>query len=332
LAAEEMAAHLEAAQARSREAHDRLTETTTAHAAELEQIRADAQARIAEARASAAEAVRRAQARAEALVRAAEADPDQARVPDEQYRQAAQNAGQRAARYVPAGQGTLVSRDGSVSRDVPTDQDASAVPDPEREVTVVPGVPRYHDARCFLIRFMGNDDLDKMTVAAARQADCTPCRACEPDKPRGPDQPSQGDHGTPGFVSSGTRPYAGSIGTAMGTMGSGPAGPGSQHAGQGQGVSLAEAVQAAHEEGQEFGGSVARDAPALWLEAVLFRKPRMPSDMEARLLNSSALPVDFLLHDEVQHALRRGFWDALERTRGAPLAPGGRHLRPEVGG
>jgi hypothetical protein len=119
--------------------------------------------------------------------------------------------------------------------------------------------------------------------------------------------------------------------------GGGPSGP--QHAGQGSprsapytgpqpvatspppgyasagGVSLAEAVQAAHEEGQEFGASVARDAPALWLEAVLARKPRMPSDLEARLLQGSALPIDFLLHDEVRHALRRGFWDALERTR-----------------
>jgi hypothetical protein len=81
------------------------------------------------------------------------------------------------------------------------------------------------------------------------------------------------------------------------------------------GASLSEAVQAAHDEGQEFGGSVARDAPALWLEAVLARKPRMPSDLEARLLQGSALPIDFLLHDEVRHALRRGFWDALERTR-----------------
>jgi hypothetical protein len=80
-------------------------------------------------------------------------------------------------------------------------------------------------------------------------------------------------------------------------------------------VGLSEAVQAAHEEGQEFGSSVARDAPALWLEAVLARKPRMPSDLEARLLQGSALPIDFLLHDEVRHALRRGFWDALERTR-----------------
>ncbi|HEV2252205.1 MAG TPA: NYN domain-containing protein [Streptosporangiaceae bacterium] len=123
--------------------------------------------------------------------------------------------------------------------------------------------------------------------------------------------------------------------------GGGPSGPQhvAQHAGQGSprsapysgpqpvatsappgyvsagGPSLSEAVQAAHEEGQEFGASVARDAPALWLEAVLARKPRMPSDLEARLLQGSALPIDFLLHDEVRHALRRGFWDALERTR-----------------
>jgi hypothetical protein len=81
------------------------------------------------------------------------------------------------------------------------------------------------------------------------------------------------------------------------------------------GASLADAVQSAHEEGQAFGDSVARDAPALWLEAVLARKPRMPSDLEARLLQGSALPIDFLLHDEVRHALRRGFWDALERAR-----------------
>ena len=80
-------------------------------------------------------------------------------------------------------------------------------------------------------------------------------------------------------------------------------------------VSLADAVQAAHGEGFNFGESVARDAPALWLEAVLARKPRMPSDLEARLLQGSALPIDSLLHDEVRHALRRGFWDALERSR-----------------
>ena len=92
--------------------------------------------------------------------------------------------------------------------------------------------------------------------------------------------------------------------------GGSPGYPGGQ-----SGVSLSDAVQSAHEEGQAFGESVARDAPALWLEAVLARKPRMPSDLEARLLQGSALPIDFLLHDEVRHALRRGFWDALEHAR-----------------
>ncbi len=80
-------------------------------------------------------------------------------------------------------------------------------------------------------------------------------------------------------------------------------------------VSLPEAVKAAHAEGYAFGESVGRDAPGLWLEAVLARKPRMPSDLEARLLQGSALPIDSLLHDEVRHSLRRGFWDALEGAR-----------------
>jgi hypothetical protein len=80
-------------------------------------------------------------------------------------------------------------------------------------------------------------------------------------------------------------------------------------------VSLPEAVKAAHGEGYSFGESVGRDAPGLWLEAVLARKPRMPSDLEARLLQGSVLPIDSLLHDEVRHSLRRGFWDALESAR-----------------
>ncbi len=96
-----------------------------------------------------------------------------------------------------------------------------------------------------------------------------------------------------------------------------PPAPGPQGTGAaaGQGMPLADAVQAAHSEGFAFGQSVAREAPALWLEAVLARKPRMPSDLEARLLQDSALPIDSLLHDETRHALRRGFWDALERSR-----------------
>jgi len=50
--------------------------------------------------------------------------------------------------------------------------------DPAAEVTVAPGIPRYHDAHCILIRFMGDDDLERMPLAAAQQAGCTPCRAC----------------------------------------------------------------------------------------------------------------------------------------------------------
>ena len=80
-------------------------------------------------------------------------------------------------------------------------------------------------------------------------------------------------------------------------------------------IALPDAVKAAHAEGFGFGESVGRDAPGLWLEAVLARKPRMPSDLEARLLQGSALPIDSLLHDEVRHSLRRGFWDALESAR-----------------
>ena len=60
---------------------------------------------------------------------------------------------------------------------------ASATADLDREVTVVPGVPRYHNPHCLLIRFMGQDDLEQMTLGAARQTGCTPCRACLPDQP-----------------------------------------------------------------------------------------------------------------------------------------------------
>jgi hypothetical protein len=123
-----------------------------------------------------------------------------------------------------------------------------------------------------------------------------------------------GQHAGPG--SSRSVPYSGPQPVVTSAPpGYGPGSAVSVGGAPGGGVSLAEAVQAAHEEGQEFGASVARDAPALWLEAVLARKPRMPSDLEARLLQGSALPIDYLLHDEVRHALRRGFWDALERTR-----------------
>jgi hypothetical protein len=47
-------------------------------------------------------------------------------------------------------------------------------------VTVVPGVPRYHRPDCVLIRFMPDGDVQKVPVAQAKDAGCTPCAACQP--------------------------------------------------------------------------------------------------------------------------------------------------------
>ncbi len=50
------------------------------------------------------------------------------------------------------------------------------------QVTVVPGIARYHRTQCILIRFLGSDDLETMTREAAENAALAPCRACQPDQ------------------------------------------------------------------------------------------------------------------------------------------------------
>jgi ATP-binding cassette subfamily B protein len=80
-------------------------------------------------------------------------------------------------------------------------------------------------------------------------------------------------------------------------------------------IALEDAVQAGYAEGFGLGAAVARDAPARWLEAVIARKPQMPSGLQARLLQGSDLPIESLLEEDVKHALQRGFWDGLERSR-----------------
>ncbi len=79
-------------------------------------------------------------------------------------------------------------------------------------------------------------------------------------------------------------------------------------------IPLRDAVRAGHAEGFWLGAAVARDAPARWLEAVIAGKPQMPSDLQAHLARGSHLPAEALLHDDVRHALQRGFWDGLERS------------------
>ena len=99
-----------------------------------------------------------------------------------------------AAEPAPAGDskpaGNAPVADGTTDTDDATTLTEPAAPDPDLEVTVVPGVPRYHKSQCILIRFMGDSDLDKMTVAAAREAGCTPCRACLPDQSDSPESGS----------------------------------------------------------------------------------------------------------------------------------------------
>jgi hypothetical protein len=70
------------------------------------------------------------------------------------------------------------SADGEPAADSPAGK-----PAPGRiEVTVVPGVARYHRSECILIRFLGTGDLDIMTRQEAEEAKFAACRACQPDQ------------------------------------------------------------------------------------------------------------------------------------------------------
>jgi hypothetical protein len=46
-------------------------------------------------------------------------------------------------------------------------------------VSVLGGVPRYHQRDCVLIRFMPEADVQQLTVAEAEATGCTPCTACQ---------------------------------------------------------------------------------------------------------------------------------------------------------
>jgi hypothetical protein len=50
------------------------------------------------------------------------------------------------------------------------------------EVSVVPGITRYHRSDCLLIRFLSAEDLEVMTRRAATDSGCVPCKACKPDQ------------------------------------------------------------------------------------------------------------------------------------------------------
>jgi hypothetical protein len=50
------------------------------------------------------------------------------------------------------------------------------------QVSVVPGIARYHKADCILIRFLSEDDLEVMSRRDAEAAGSAPCRACRPER------------------------------------------------------------------------------------------------------------------------------------------------------
>jgi hypothetical protein len=51
-----------------------------------------------------------------------------------------------------------------------------------QQVSVVPGITRYHRGDCLLIRFLSPDDLEIMSRQAAIESGCVPCKACKPDE------------------------------------------------------------------------------------------------------------------------------------------------------
>jgi hypothetical protein len=100
--------------------------------------------------------------------------------------QRADTAGVSTAQDEPADKASLP---GDMETSVSADDDEAPVATlngdaavADREVTVVPGVPRYHRAECILIRFMAQDDLESMLLQSAAETGYTPCRACQPDQ------------------------------------------------------------------------------------------------------------------------------------------------------
>jgi hypothetical protein len=62
-------------------------------------------------------------------------------------------------------------------------EDSAGAASLDDEVTVVPGVARYHRRGCILIRFLSDGDLETMTRREAEATVSVPCKACQPDQP-----------------------------------------------------------------------------------------------------------------------------------------------------
>ena len=102
------------------------------------------------------------------------------------------------AAIAPSGTGPSAGHEGSATSGGPAQGKGPAGPGPSQagsgraaeqpsagetmQVTVVPGITRYHRSDCLLIRFLTADDLEVMTKQAAIDGGCVPCKACKPDE------------------------------------------------------------------------------------------------------------------------------------------------------
>ena len=99
---------------------------------------------------------------------------------------AQENAEPQRGFEVPADSGETAADDQRPRLSVVADADAapsSAVAEAASDtglVSVISGVPRYHEPGCILIRFMPEGDNQKLSVAQAKEAGCTPCTVCQP--------------------------------------------------------------------------------------------------------------------------------------------------------
>ena len=116
-------------------------------------------------------------------------EPDEAETATGEEGAAAGGAGATgSAEEDAAGQATTKVGDGAGAGDTDAGEDAGRAADDsgtplDDEVTIVPGVARYHRRGCILIRFLSDGDLEITTRGEAEATGLVPCKACQPDKP-----------------------------------------------------------------------------------------------------------------------------------------------------
>jgi hypothetical protein len=97
-----------------------------------------------------------------------------------------QNDGPAEAGQAPGSAGGQADKPARPTGSVPAagtvEQPAKPQSTGQIEVTVVPGVARYHRSGCILVRFLGTDELQVMPRQQAQDAGFAACRACQPDE------------------------------------------------------------------------------------------------------------------------------------------------------